>query len=96
MLKAATTRQRVRSKSERRGTATERGYNKRWKRAAAVYRAEHTVCVSCEKAGRVTPAECVDHVRPHKGDDNLFWDERNWQSLCWSCHSKKTRSENGH
>ena len=94
MLRASSTRTKKRE-PELRGTATQRGYTKRWTRAAAVYRAENPVCVICEEAGRVTPSECVDHVRPHKGDEDLFWDERNWQALCHSCHSVKTRSEQG-
>ena len=35
----------------------------------------------------------VDHIRPHRGDPVLFWDEKNWQSLCKSCHDKKTWNE---
>jgi hypothetical protein len=31
----------------------------------------------------------VDHVRPHRGSEALFWDEGNPQVLCGSpCHSK--------
>jgi 5-methylcytosine-specific restriction protein A len=25
----------------------------------------------------------------------LFWNRSNWQSLCHSCHSRKTASEDG-
>ena len=35
----------------------------------------------------------VDHIRPHRGDPILFWDESNWQSLCKACHDKKTWNE---
>lgn len=27
-------------------------------------------------------ADVVDHIVPHKGDQSLFWNERNWQSCC--------------
>lgn len=38
----------------------------------------------------------VDHVVPHRGDKNLFWNARgNWQALCVSCHSRKTVKEDG-
>jgi 5-methylcytosine-specific restriction protein A len=94
MLKAATTRT-AQGGREWRLTATQRGYNKRWTRAAALYRSQHPVCVMCERDGRVSPAECVDHIIPHKGDQELFWNERNWQGLCWVCHSQKTASEQG-
>jgi 5-methylcytosine-specific restriction endonuclease McrA len=40
------------------------------------------------------PAEVVDHIKPHKGDNTLFLDPRNFQSLCKKCHdSKKQRAE---
>jgi len=81
------------ARNEWRRTATQRGYNKRWTRAAEEFRKRHPLCCMCEKEAKVSPAECVDHVIPHGGNDKLFWDERNWQSLCWLCHSKKTRSE---
>ena len=45
------------------------------------------------KAGRYVRATDVDHIVPHRGDPALFWDEENWQALCHSCHSKKTRNE---
>ncbi len=36
--------------------------------------------------GQIVPATVVDHVRPHRGDEALFFDERNVQSLCKPCH----------
>ncbi|MCR8827199.1 HNH endonuclease [Photobacterium sp. TY 1-4] len=39
------------------------------------------------------PATDVDHITPHKGDRRLFFDQSNWQSLCKSCHSRKTARE---
>jgi len=78
-----------------RGTAAERGYNRRWRDARAFYLAQYPLCVMCQKEGRVTVATVVDHIIPHCGDYTLMWDEGNWQSLCTSCHSKKTALENG-
>ena len=37
----------------------------------------------------------VDHIIPHKGDEALFWDEDNLQSLCTPCHNQKTAREDG-
>lgn len=38
----------------------------------------------------------VDHIKPHKGSDALFWDEGNLQTLCKACHgSVKARLERG-
>lgn len=36
----------------------------------------------------------ADHIVPHRGDERLFWDEGNLQTLCKPCHdSKKQRAE---
>lgn len=35
----------------------------------------------------------VDHIRDHKGNWTVFTDEGNLQSLCHSCHSRKTAQE---
>lgn len=41
----------------------------------------------CWKDGkRVTPANVVDHVKAHKGDETLFFDPSNLQSLCKPHH----------
>ncbi|WP_456297628.1 HNH endonuclease signature motif containing protein [Kineothrix alysoides] len=42
---------------------------------------------------RYVKATVVDHVIPHRGDPILFWDKRNWQPLCKTCHDKKTWNE---
>lgn len=34
----------------------------------------------------------VDHIVPHRGDPQLFWDRANLQGLCHTCHASKTRS----
>ena len=48
----------------------------------------------CEQLGTLTPANVVDHIVPHKGDQALFWDRGNWQALCGHCHdSHKRRQE---
>lgn len=41
------------------------------------------------------PATDVDHIVPHKGNHELFWDRDNWQALCHHCHSVKTATEDG-
>ena len=70
-------------------TSAQRGYGYKWqqKRKAFLMRPENVLCVFCAAKGLVTAATVVDHIKPHRGDDVLFWDETNWQSLCSSCHS---------
>ena len=50
-------------------------------------------CRACAARGIRTPATDVDHIRDHKGDWALFTDRSNLQSLCHSCHSRKTMAE---
>ncbi|WP_423837057.1 HNH endonuclease [Sutterella wadsworthensis] len=47
------------------------------------------------KQGRLTLATDVDHIKPHRGDPILLFDEKNLQALCHACHSRKTASEDG-
>lgn len=78
---------------QRRGNRHQRGYTNKWDKAAKAYLASHPWCALCEKAGKRTEATCVDHIEPHKQDMRKFWNSQNWQPLCDSCHSAKTRSE---
>jgi 5-methylcytosine-specific restriction protein A len=47
---------------------------------------DEPLCRMCQAEGRVTAANVVDHVRPHKGDRVLFFDPENLQSLCAPHH----------
>ena len=48
----------------------------------------------CAQQGRTTPATVVDHIKRHGGNQSLFWDKANWQSLCGPHHnSTKQRAE---
>lgn len=67
---------------DRRGSARERGYTREWDRASKAFKQQHPLCAGCEAIGRTVPADLVDHVIPHKGDQVLFWDQANWQSSC--------------
>jgi len=78
-----------------RRSAKERGYTFSWHKIRTLYLQANPLCALCEKRGRLTPATCVDHIIPHRGDDALMWDEENFQSLCQSCHSRKTAKEDG-
>jgi 5-methylcytosine-specific restriction protein A len=84
-----------RKQDERRGSAASRGYGHRWRKARDAFLRAHPLCAECERRGRVTAANEVDHIRPHKGDQAMFWDSSNWQSLCKTCHSTKTAAEDG-
>lgn len=84
---------RARGYDSHRPCAFKRGYTKRWQRASKAYLREHPLCVVCDRTGRVECATVVDHIVPHRGDDELFWDRSNWQAMCESCHNRKSRGE---
>ncbi|MDF2809516.1 MAG: endonuclease [Microvirga sp.] len=54
------------------------------------------LCRFCIEREVVEVATVVDHERPHRGDEVLFWDTNNLQSLCAPCHDgTKKRIEMG-
>lgn len=56
---------------------------------------KHPFCVECQREGSLEMATVVDHIVPHKGDMDLFWDSNNWQGLCKRHHDKKTATQDG-
>lgn len=48
--------------------------------------AEQPICADCQTKPSV---EC-DHVVPHRGKYEFFWDRNNLQGLCKGCHGRKT------
>lgn len=78
-----------------RGSSSERGYNYRWQKARQTFLRANPLCRHCTKLGMVRAATEVDHVIPHRGDQELFWNTDNWQGLCKPCHSRKTAREDG-
>lgn len=72
------------------GSSTARGYGYRWQQARDRFLKKHPLCRHCQQQGDLTPATVVDHITPHKGDQQLFWDENNWQPLCKPHHDVKT------
>lgn len=73
---------------QKRPTANQRGYNGEWAKARKQYLAAHPLCCRCG-----APASVVDHIKPHKGNQTLFWDRFNWQPLCQPCHSGPKQAE---
>lgn len=80
-------------KPEHRPNAGERGYGWAWQRYRLMFlsRPENVICASCKHY----VASVVDHIVPHKGDSELFWEETNHQALCKRCHDRKTAIEDG-
>lgn len=76
-------------------SADQRGYNSRWRKASKAFLQAHPLCEICRKKSppQFTKATVVDHIVPHRGDQQLFWDRSNWQSLCKPCHDRKSMTE---
>lgn len=83
---------------EVRGTARERGYTAAWDRFALNHLKNNPLCVYCLAQDIITPADVVDHVRPHCGDPDLFWPKagddvaRFFASSCNHCHNGPKQS----
>lgn len=90
---------------EKRLSAYQRGYTKRWAAYSKAWKQQHPLCGEradgqlhpddsrCARAGRITATRVTDHIKPHRGDEVLFWDPSNHQSLCETCHNAKSQRE---
>jgi 5-methylcytosine-specific restriction protein A len=65
-----------------------------WRAIRLAHLKQEPLCRICKAAGRVTPATIVDHIEP-VNDGGDFWNENNHQSVCGSCHARKSAKE-GH
>jgi 5-methylcytosine-specific restriction protein A len=68
-------------------------YGRRWRIARRRFLNANPLCVKCKERNRTTASRVVDHKTPHRGDQSLFWDESNWQALCFECHNRFKQSE---
>lgn len=75
---------------EKRLSSCKRGYDATWRKYRRWFLERHPLCNICG-----APATVVDHIIPHKGDKELFWDINNHQALCKHCHDVKTVREDG-
>jgi 5-methylcytosine-specific restriction endonuclease McrA len=64
---------------------------KRWLDMRESVLRSRPLCVMCERDGRVVAAVAVDHVKPHRGDADLFWFGE-LQGLCSPCHDSRKRA----
>ena len=60
-----------------------------WRRYSEQYRREHSECAAC---GTESVKTHLDHIIPVSSGGSM-WDTRNHQTLCSSCHSRKTKRE---
>lgn len=66
-------------------------YSHKWQKVSKAFLAKHPWCAECLRQDETwTPATVVDHIKPHRGNQSLFWDRNNWQPLCKHHHDQKT------
>ena len=77
--------------------ATQRGYDRKWRRIRAQYLRHHPLCQATDEAALRFHARFgdaatdVDHIVPVVQGGTSEWD--NLQALCHRCHSAKTMRE---
>lgn len=82
-------------RARRRNPSLRRWYRTaRWARLRQyVGQRDFWMCQACLKAGREESGNEIDHILRASIKQDLFWDASNLQTLCKSCHSKKTKAE---
>src|ERR1700761_3944899 len=90
----------------KRQSAHKRGYTREWTAYSRNRLKQYPLCEGLRivpngdvaintHPGRVVQATLTDHIKPHKGSRDLFWDPNNHQSGCADCHNVKTAREDG-
>jgi shikimate kinase len=70
---------------------TERVRGRKLQERRSLYFKMYPLCAACQRLGRVTVADELDHIKPlHTGGSD---DPDNWQGLCKPCHSAKSAAE---
>lgn len=64
----------------------------RWRKIRKIKINNNPLCEICEQFGRITPGDVVDHIQPINQGGSQF-DLRNLQTLCHSCHNRKSGRE---
>jgi len=60
-----------------------------WRQTSKEFLKKYPNCFICG-----AKATIADHITPHRGNIELFYNTDNLQPMCWKCHSKKTLIEN--
>lgn len=82
---------RFRSEAKVKASSAERGYGTLWQKLRASVLRREPLCRECQRFGRVTAAQEVDHII-EKADGGTD-DPDNLQPLCVPCHRRKSNDE---
>ena len=64
----------------------------RWEKLRAHQLSREPLCAFCLQQNIITPATVVDHVVPHRGDNDLFYNSSNLQSMCKYHHDSEKQA----
>ena len=68
-------------------------YNsRRWRAVRKNYIGGHPLCKFCKEKGLIKEGKVVDHIIPIS-QGGAEWNEKNFQTLCTSCHNRKSSKE---
>jgi 5-methylcytosine-specific restriction protein A len=67
--------------------------SQQWMAYRKQFLAAHPLCINYDSCHNL--ATVVDHIVDHNGNQVLFWQPNNHQSMCKQCHDKKTASTKG-
>lgn len=65
--------------------------SRRWRKKRLRQLDHEPLCRTCAADDKTVPARIADHIVDHHGNPDAFWNNE-LQSLCASCHSRKTRA----
>ena len=77
----------------KRADATERGYDRKWRRVRLAYLAAHPVCERCQPRGAIVEAVHVHHKDGQGPKGERGHDPDNLEALCPSCHNRHSATE---
>ncbi|GAP11756.1 HNH endonuclease [Bellilinea caldifistulae] len=77
---------------QKRQSDYQRLYDRRWQKRREQWLTHHPWCEECLQQGFYIPATEVHHLVPHRGNIEIFLNSP-LESLCKSCHSRKTLEE---
>jgi len=66
--------------------------SKQWRMTRNYYIKRNPLCEQCLRDNKTTSGQCVDHIKQVTKGGSKF-DESNLQTLCNSCHAKKSGQE---
>lgn len=90
-VRGATRLASVAHRSKRELTRQARGYDQDWIALRDLFAASNPTCKHCDERGVAMPMSDVDHIIDIEIRPDLRLEWSNLQSLCKSCHGKKTR-----